>query len=257
MNKLKIVALSVAILIATLRTANAESVLLQPDDFIGMTYWLLSMGCLAATAFFFLERGSVASGWRLSITVAGIITGIAFVHSLYMRDVWVSSMDSPIVYRYIDWLITMPLLMAQFYFVLSAFRRISSMIFYKLFIGTLVMVLGGYAGEANHIPPFMGFLIWMAAWIYVLYEIFSGDAGKIAAKSVNKNLIMAYGTMRMIVTIGWAVYPLCYVFGPPLTGGVDSNALNVIYNFADFINKIGFGLVIWVAAIASTSGSRR
>jgi bacteriorhodopsin len=62
--------------------------------------------------------------------------------------------------------------------------------------------------------------------------------------------------MRMIVTIGWAIYPLGYVFGY-LTGGIDSNTLNVIYNFADFINKIAFGLVIWIAATANTSGLRR
>ena len=51
----------------------------------------------------------------------------------------------------------------------------------------------------------------------------------------------------MIVTLGWMIYPLGYVFGY-LTGGVDSNSLNVIYNFGDFINKIAFGVIIWVAA---------
>ena len=87
----------------------------------------------------------------------------------------------------------------------------------------------------------------MVGWIYILYEIFSGDAGKIVSRSSNENLIVAFGTLRMIITIGWAVYPLGYVFGY-LTGGRDSNALNIIYNLADFINKIAFGIVIWVAA---------
>ena len=52
------------------------------------------------------------------------------------------------------------------------------------------------------------------------------------------------------VTVGWAIYPLGYVFGY-LTGGVDANSLNVVYNLADFINKIAFGLVIWAAATSS------
>ena len=65
-----------------------------------------------------------------------------------------------------------------------------------------------------------------------------------AAKSGNKALVTAFGAMRMIVTVGWAIYPLGYVFGY-LTGGVDANSLNVVYNLADFINKIAFGLVIW------------
>ena len=61
--------------------------------------------------------------------------------------------------------------------------------------------------------------------------------------------------MRMIVTVGWAIYPLGYVFGY-LTGGVDAESLNVIYNLADFINKIAFGLIIWAAAM-SGSGARK
>ena len=58
----------------------------------------------------------------------------------------------------------------------------------------------------------------------------------------------AFSAMRIIVTIGWAIYPLGYIFGY-LTGGVDANALNVIYNLADFVNKIAFGLVIWATAM--------
>jgi bacteriorhodopsin len=87
----------------------------------------------------------------------------------------------------------------------------------------------------------------MVGWIYILYEIFPGEAGKLCAKSTNDDLVTTFGKMRMIVTIGWTIYPLGYVFGY-LTGGIDSNTLNVIYNLADFINKIAFGLVIWVAA---------
>ena len=98
-----------------------------------------------------------------------------------------------------------------------------------------------------------GFVVGMAGWIYILYEVFSGEAGKAAAKSGNKALVTAFGAMRMIVTVGWAIYPLGYVFGY-LTGGVDADSLNVVYNLADFINKIAFGLVIWAAAV--NSGAR-
>jgi hypothetical protein len=112
------------------------------------------------------------------------------------------------------------------------------------------MLIGGYLGEAGYINATLGFIIGMAGWVYILYEIFSGEAGKAASKSGNKALVTAFGAMRMIVTVGWAIYPLGYVFGY-LTGGVDANSLNVVYNLADFINKIAFGLVIWAAAMSS------
>ena len=255
MKKLKLFALTVVGLIGLSGVANAETALLATDDFVGISFWVISMGMLAATAFFFLERGSVAASWRTSITVAGLVTGIAFIHYVYMRGVWVSTGDSPTVYRYIDWLITVPLQMVEFYLILSAVRKVPSGIFWRLLIGSVVMLVGGYAGEAGYINAMLGFIIGMAGWIYVLYEVFSGEAGKAAAKSGNKGLVTAFGAMRMIVTVGWAIYPLGYVFGY-LTGGVDATSLNVIYNIADFLNKIAFGLVIWAAAMQQSGRAK-
>ena len=95
----------------------------------------------------------------------------------------------------------------------------------------------------------------MAGWIYILFEIFSGEAGRVAAKGGNKAVSTAFGAMRMIVTIGWAIYPLGYLFG--LAGGISYDTLNIIYNLADFVNKLAFGLVIWAAAMQNTSLSKR
>ena len=249
-------ALAAVALIGITGVANAATTMLAQDDFVGISFWIISMGLLAATAFFFMERGTVAPGWKTSVTVAGLVTGIAFIHYMYMRDVWVTTGDSPTVYRYIDWLITVPLQMVEFYLILVAVRKVPSGIFWRLLIGSLVMLIGGYLGEAGYINAMLGFIVGMAGWIYILYEVFSGEAGKAAAKSGNKALVTAFSAMRMIVTIGWAIYPLGYVFGY-LTGGVDANSLNVIYNLADFINKIAFGLVIWAAAVSAGGRSRR
>ena len=253
MNKLKTFALALVALVGLSSAANAATAILATDDFVGITFWVISMGMLAATVFFFMERGSVAQGWRTSVTVAGLITGVAFIHYIYMRGVWVETGDSPTVYRYIDWLITVPLQMVEFYLILSAVRKVPSGIFWRLLIGSTVMLVGGYLGEAGYINSTLGFVIGMGGWIYVLYEIFSGEAGKTAAKSGNKALTTAFGALRMIVTVGWSIYPLGYIFGY-LTGGVDANSLNVIYNLADFINKIAFGLVIWAAAVSGGRG---
>jgi bacteriorhodopsin len=249
MKKLKLFALTAVALIGISGVANAETAMLASDDFVGISFWLVSMALLASTAFFFIERASVPAGWRVSITVAGLVTGIAFIHYMYMRDVWIITGESPTVYRYIDWLITVPLLMLEFYFVLAAVNKGNSGIFWRLLIGSVVMLVGGYLGEAGYINATLGFVIGMAGWFYILYEVFSGEAGKAASKSGNKALVTAFGAMRMIVTVGWAIYPLGYVFGY-LTGGVDANSLNVIYNAADFLNKIAFGLIIWAAAMS-------
>ena len=250
------IALAALAFIGVTSSANAATAMLATDDFVGITFWLVSMGMLAGAVFFFLERNTVAASWRTSVTVAGLIQFVAFVHYIYMRDIWVNTGETPTVYRYIDWLITVPLQMIEFYLILAAVRKVPTSIFWKLLIGSLVMLIGGYLGEAGYIQPFVGFVIGMAGWIYILFEIFSGEAGTMAAKAGNKAMATAFSAMRIIVTIGWAIYPLGYIFGY-LTGGVDANALNVIYNLADFINKIAFGLVIWAAAMQNTRLSSR
>ena len=251
MKTIKMLALALVLIGAT-TAANAATTFLSTDDFVGISFWLISMGMLAATAFFFMEQANVSTQWRKSVNVAGLVTGVAFINYMYMRGVWVETGDTPTVYRYIDWLITVPLQLVEFYLILSAVRKVDSSIFWRLLIGSLVMLVGGYLGEAGFINATLGFIIGMAGWIYILYEIFSGDAGKAAAKSGNKALVTAFGALRMIVTVGWAIYPLGYIFGY-LIGGVDANTLNVIYNLADFVNKIAFGLVIWSCAVANSS----
>ena len=252
MDKLKIFAFVLVAFVTLSSVANANVSILAPDDFVGITFWVISMGMLAATTLFFFERSSVVAAWRTPVTVAGLITGIAFINYMYMRGAWIQTADSPNVYRYIDWFITMPLQMVEFYLILAVVRKISNRIFWRLLIGSLVMVGGAYAGETGHIKPILGLVISIAGWIFVLYEIFSGEAGKAAAKSGNKIFVTAFGFMRMIVTVGWCIYPLGYVFGY-LIGSIDDNSLNMIYNLADFVNKIAFGLVIWVAAMQSTN----
>ena len=57
------------------------------------------------------------SKWKTSMTVIALVTLIAAVHYFYMRDVWVETGESPTVYRYVDWLIIVPLQMVEFYFI--------------------------------------------------------------------------------------------------------------------------------------------
>ena len=252
MKIIKTLALALLALVGVTTAANAATAYLATDDFTGITFWLISMSMLAATAFFFIEQSNVSAAWRKSVTVAGLVTGIAFIHYMYLRSVWVEIGDAPTVYRYIDWFITIPLQLVEFYLILSAVKKVNGNIFWRILIGALVMLIGGYLGQAGFINPTLGFIIWIAGWIYILYEIFSGEAGKVAAKSGNKALVTAFGSLRMIVTIGWAIYPLGYIFGY-LTAGIDANSLNAIYNLADFINKIAFGLIIWSCAVANSS----
>ena len=229
--------------------------ILEPTDFVGVSFWLISMAMVAATAFFFLERGRVDGKWKTSLTVAGLVTGIAAVHYFYMRDVWVFTGTSPTVYRYIDWLLTVPLQIIEFYLILAAIAIVPVAVFWRLLIASIVMLVGGYLGEAGFIGATPGFVIGMLGWLYIIYEVFVGEASKINAGSGNAPSQAAFKALRLIVTVGWAIYPIGYILGY-MAGGVDDASLNVVYNLADFVNKIAFGIAIWLAAVRDSEPAK-
>ena len=224
-----------------------ESTGLDPFDLTGVSFWLLSAAMTAATFFFFMERDRAVGKWKTSLSVAALVTGIAAIHYFYMRGVWVSTGESPTVYRYVDWLLTVPLQVVEFYLILAAVPTVRGGVFFKLLISSLVMLIAGYLGEAGLAPVLPAFVIGCAAWLYIIYEIFAGETSKINAASGNVASQTAFSAMKWILTVGWVIYPVGYYLGY-LGGGVDANSLNLVYNLADFVNKILFGLVIFVAA---------
>jgi len=176
---------------------------------------------------------------------------VAGVHYMYMREYWVQVQKSPIVYRYVDWSITVPLQMIEFNLILKAAgKQTSAAMFWKLLCGTVMMLLFGYLGEVAAISAWVGFGLGMLGWVFILFEIFAGEAGGTAA-DCSPSIAASFSNMRIIVTAGWSIYPLGYLFGY-LLGAVDDVYLNVIYNIADFVNKIAFVLACWSCAKADS-----
>ena len=222
---------------------------LQSGDYIGFTFFLGSMAMLAATVFFFVERSNVSAEWKMSMTVSGLITGIAAVHYYYMREVWVTSGISPTEFRYIDWILTVPLMVVEFYLL-------TKVNFQKLVWASIVMLVTGYFGEAGIGPlsPALGGLLSGAAYFYIAYDVVAGEVGTAAAAAGGK-IANANTLLTRFVIIGWGIYPLGYLIGTAdgqwysfMAGAVDADMRDLIYNVGDAINKIGFGLVVWAAA---------
>lgn len=218
------------------------------------SFYFGTAAMLCSAVFFFFERGEVSPKWRTSVTVAGLVTFIAFFHYWYMRDAWVAAFGSGDLtqLRYIDWLITVPLQIVEFYLILKVVGKVTINLFWQLLIASVVMLVGGLLGEMDVIDATIGFIIGMIGWLYVVYLIFVGGAAKASAEGKNENVQSAFNSMKLIVLVGWAIYPLGYIIGNmvDVTDGVQT--MNIIYNFADLINKTAFGLVIWAAAKADT-----
>ena len=223
---------------------------LSTNDMTGVSFWLVTAAMLAATVFFFVERDRVHGKWKTSLSVAGLVTGVAFWHYLYMRGVWVDTGTSPTVYRYIDWLITVPLQIIEFYLILKVCTNVGSGLFWKLLSASVLMLVFGFVGETGGASANLMGILGVIAWLYIIYEVFMGEAGKLNAASGNAAAQSAFNSIRWIVTIGWAIYPIGYSVG--VGTNADMASANLIYNYADFINKIAFGLAIYVAAVSDS-----
>ena len=227
--------------------------ILTAGDFVGFSFFIGSMAMLASTVFFFSERSSVEGKWRLSLTVSGLITGIAAVHYLYMRDFWIATGTSPTEFRYIDWILTVPLMCVEFYLLTKPYGA-KGMTLFKLIVASTFMLVTGYIGEA--VLPAQTVLWGFISTIgygYIVYEVFAGDVARLTKTSNSDNLNQAMFLLKIFITLGWSIYPIGYM---TMEGNFLANSgldLDIVYNIGDAINKIGFGLVVYSVAIAESA----
>lgn len=221
-------------------------------------FWVGFVGMAAATLYFLVERNSLNPEYRSTATVAALVTFVAAVHYFFMKDEvgtsgLISQIESfPTEIRYVDWLITTPLLLVKFPLLLGLKGKIGNLLLVKLLTADVVMIVSGYIGETsiNAAGGFTqaglwGFLIGTLAWIYIIYLLYTTvtEAAMKKPLPIQKALL----NMRLFILIGWAIYPIGYAV-TLLSSGVEVQLVReLIYNVADLTNKVGFGLVAFFA----------
>ena len=158
--------------------------------------------------------------------------------------------------RYIDWILTVPLMCVEFYLILKVAGATTAHL-RNLIVLSLIMLITGYVGETEGNAAFWGLLSGIA-YFAIVYMIKFGSLAKLA-KSAGGSVEKAHNMLFWFVLVGWAIYPLGYMIGTAdndpelwygsLAGFMD---MNVVYNIGDAINKIGFGLVVYALAVKET-----
>jgi len=226
---------------------------LKPGDYVGFTFFIGSMAMLASTVFFFVQISLVEGKWKNSLLVSGLITGIAAVHYFYMRNFWAEFQQSPTEFRYIDWILTVPLMCVEFYLILKAFGATQGLL-WRMIIYSVWMLVTGYLGETVFRDQSA---LWGAistlGYAAIFYEVWFGSVKKLAAGSNDPALNTAVRILGWFILVGWAIYPIGYmaIEGGLLSSMLPLSAMDIIYNIGDAVNKIGFGLVIYSLAVSS------
>mgnify|MGYP006428195803 CR=1 FL=1 len=214
---------------------------------------------LGGALYFALERNSLALEYRSVATLASVIALVAAVNYYHMGGLVEKSLaesgslaDFPTSYRYIDWLITTPMLLAMIVALLGVRKNLGG-IMGGLITADIIMIVAGYFGEVNvnledgsMAMAWGGFIVSMFAWLYILFVLYSVLSSYAAKQS--SEIRSALGTLRLFILIGWSIYPIGYFVS--LLGGSEGLLLGreVIYCYADVIAKVIFGMIAVHAA---------
>ncbi|MBS3805510.1 MAG: bacteriorhodopsin [Oleiphilaceae bacterium] len=241
---------------------SIETLSVGQFSFVGNAFSFGLAVMAATTIFLWLMRSSVAPGYRMAITITGLVTAIAAYHYLQIMMSWDNSVDvtsgelvatgEPYnqAYRYVDWLLTVPLLLIELILVMKLSQQETWNKSIKLGGAAALMIILGYPGEVADSTG-VRTLFWilsMIPFLYILQQLVVGLKDSIASQPENvKRLI---NTAAYLVIVSWAFYPIVYLF--PLmgiTGGSALVAVEVGYTIADIVAKAVFGLVIFTIAL--------
>ncbi|MFN9113729.1 MAG: bacteriorhodopsin, partial [Bacteroidota bacterium] len=184
------------------------------DNYVAFTFFIGTMAMMAASVFFFFELSNVEKKWRTSILVSGLITFIAAVHYYYMRGYNLDTGESPTFFRYVDWLLTVPLMCVEFYLITrKAGAKVG--LLWQLIFASVVMLVTGYFGETIYKDQSVLWgVISGLAYFYIVYLVWFGEVAKLAT-ATSPAVAKANKTLGWFVLVGWAIYPLGYIVGTP------------------------------------------
>ena len=238
---------------------TAEGATLELVTFFLFFVGYISMG--AAFVFFMAERNSVAPQYRTTMTISALIVGIAAFHYYYMRGVYADYGTVSIEYRYMDWIITVPLMALKFPSLVGK-DAITDDKFLGLgftgicFSGALIMIGFGYLGESGAIPGMAGLILGGVGWAMIIVATGTPwSSGKgVDNSKIAPELMWSTNALRWFICVGWVIYPIGYLFNPTagVSDAVSAEIMAVLYNIADMVNKIGFGVVAWMGAKKAT-----
>ena len=257
-----------ATMLALMVTQNVSAATIDPEtyyagDALGRaTFFMFFIGYIsmgAAFVFFMSERNNVAPEYRTTMTISALIVGIAAFHYYYMRGVYIDTGAVSTDYRYMDWIITVPLMALKFPSLVGkdaiTDNKVLGLGFTGVcFVGAIIMIAFGYLGEIGEIDALAGLVLGGVGWAMIMvatglpFGLYDGKG--VDNSKIKDELVWSANALRTFILVGWIIYPVGYLVGTDIVdaGSDGTEIMAILYNIADMINKIGFGVVAWMGA---------
>jgi len=232
----------------------------------------------ATTMYLWFRSFAVKDRYQSAVIISGLVTFIAAYHYIRIFNSWVDAyeykagavvggaleMQAPTLtgvpfndaYRYMDWLLTVPLLLIEILLVMKLPAAEFSSKAWSLGLSAALMIVSGYYGElvvtGDLTPRWMCWFISMAFFLYIVYELLVGLAAATAAEE-DKTVASKISTAQVMTVISWCTYPVVYLF--PMLGISAAKSvvsIQIGYCVSDIISKCGVGLVIYQITYAKS-----
>jgi bacteriorhodopsin len=216
----------------------------------------------AATLFLWLGRSQVSHHYRSALVISGLVCAIAAYHYFRIFESWESAYtlkDGTIAatgyafndaYRYVDWLLTVPLLLIELVLVMRLSREETVSKSVKLGFAAALMIILGYPGEIadNNTTRAIWGTISTIPFVYIVWELFAGLGASIERQpEAAKGLIK---TARLLTFASWGFYPIVYMAPfAGITGGQAETVIQIGYTIADIVAKAGVGVLVYMIAV--------
>jgi len=234
-----------------------------------LSFALASM--MATTVYLWFRSFAVQAQYRSAVLISGLVTFIAAYHYIRIFNSWVEAYHYSVdkadpeltgvpfndAYRYMDWLLTVPLLLIEILLVMKLSDADYSSKAWNLGVGSALMIVSGYYGEltvtGDLTPRWICWLISMMFFLYIVYELLVGlsAATNSEADPTIKGKIQ---TAQIMTVISWCTYPIVYLF--PMLGINAAQAvvsIQIGYCASDIISKCGVGLLIYQITYAKSN----
>lgn len=229
----------------------------QTTDLTAASYSVALFGLAATSILLLIGTGWVNQRWRLPVVLCAVAAIVGIGATYEGRAAWAAGGGVPVVYHYVGWVISMPLqVLALYFFAKAGDGNLGPGLFWRLVVVSVLMVFVRYLGEADYMNPTLAFLIGLVFWLYILGELFFGRMDDAVRGAPGDSLRRGYFWLRLIVTIGWAVYPLGN-FLTAFAGLTDDGSLSVAYNILDILNRMAFGVAVLATAVISADEADR
>merc|ERR1712224_1120916 len=210
--------------------------------------------------------------YKSAVVISGLVTFIAAYHYIRIFNSWVAAYDykgvpqggSPTLtgvpfndaYRYMDWLLTVPLLLIEILLVMKLDDETFSSKAWTLGVGSALMIASGYYGElvitGDLTPRWMCWCLSMCFFLYIVYELLVGLSNATNSES-DPDIRGKISTAQVMTVISWCTYPIVYLFPMIMqNGGSIVVAIQIGYCASDIISKCGVGIVIYQISAAKS-----